>query len=161
MGIASLPTLFTVLLCHRHRFRHILRTVKNIKGAKSELAFTRRQNNLKAVRNLTVQNQLQHIISKKRTYTLRINQSRSKASKHVLFSSLRVFTRCRFQSVPVRIPFSKSIAFQNLPAKNLPFSCEHTPIRHIFHRFQDVPGSCERSLSCTSKLLKLARLFCF
>ena len=44
----------------------------------------------------------------------------------------------------------KIYRFQNLPAKNVPFSCE---IRRIFYRFQNVPASCERSLIFKAEML--------
>ena len=54
----------------------------------------------------------------------------------------------------------------------MPFSCEpFSPIRHIFHRFQNVPASCERCLNlpfydlllgrflqCICTVLKVVRL---
>ena len=59
----------------------------------------------------------------------------------------RVLTRCRFQNVPVRVPFSKSTVFKICRQKMCRFRVNGRPIRHIFHRFQIVPVSCERSLS--------------
>ena len=47
-----------------------------------------------------------------------------KRLKMFFFRHFEVFTQCCFQKVPVRAPFSKSTFFQNLPAKNVPFSCE-------------------------------------
>ena len=47
--------------------------------------------------------------------------------------------------------FSKSAVFQNLPAKNVPSSCERRPIRRIFHRVQNVPASCERRLITSTR----------
>ena len=41
----------------------------------------------------------------------------------------------------------KIYRFQNLPAKNVPFSCEREAYPSNFHHFQNVPASCERSLS--------------
>ena len=92
--------------------------------AKFELVFARYRNNLQMVGNLTVTNSLQDLMAKNCTYSLRFDQSRSKVSKNVRFSS--------FSSVHL-MPFSKCAAyssvfkiyrFQNLPAKNVPFSCE-------------------------------------
>ena len=41
----------------------------------------------------------------------------------------------------------KIYRFRNLPAKNVPFSCEQEAYPTHFHRFQNVPASCERSLN--------------
>ena len=41
----------------------------------------------------------------------------------------------------------KIYRFQNLPAKMCRFRVNGRPIRRIFHRFQNVPASCERSLN--------------
>ena len=57
----------------------------------------------------------------------------------------RVFTRCCFKFIPVRVPFSKSTVFEICQQKMCRFRVR--PIRHIFHHFQNVPASCERSLS--------------
>ena len=46
------------------RYRHILKTVKNVTVAKFELAFTRYRNNLKTVGNLTAKNSLQDFDAK-------------------------------------------------------------------------------------------------
>ena len=58
----------------------------------------------------------------------------------------RVFTRCCFKFIPVSVPFSKSTVFEICRQKMCPFCVNGRPIRHIFHCFQDVPASCERSL---------------
>ena len=58
----------------------------------------------------------------------------------------RVFTRCCFKSIPVKVPFSKSTVFKICRQKMCRFRVNGRPIRHIFHRFQNVPASCERSL---------------
>ena len=73
-----------------------------------------------------------------------------KVSKNALFSSFRVFTRCRFKNVSVRVPFSKSTVFKICRQKMCRFRVNRRPIRRIFHRFQNVPASCERSLSVPS-----------
>ena len=49
--------------------------------------------------------------------------------------------------MPVRVPFSKSTVFKLCRQKMCRFRVNGRPIRHIFHRFQNVPASCERSLS--------------
>ena len=58
-----------------------------------------------------------------------------------------MFTRCRFQNVPIRVPFSKSTVFKICRQIMCRFRVNRRPIRHIFCRFQNVPASCERSLS--------------
>ena len=60
----------------------------------------------------------------------------------------RVFTRCCFKFRPVRIPFSKSTVFEICRQKMCRFYVNGNgrPIRHIFHRFQHVPASCECNL---------------
>ena len=85
---------------------------------------------------------------KKCTYTLRIDQSRSKSIENVLFDHFSVLTRCCFQNVPVRVPFSRSTVFEICRQKMCRFRVNGRPIRHIFHRFQNVPVSCEAVLSC-------------
>ena len=62
------------------------------------------------------------------------------------FHHFKVFTRCRFQNVPIRVPFSKSTVFKICRQKVCRFRVNRMPIRRIFHRFQNVPASCERSL---------------
>ena len=59
----------------------------------------------------------------------------------------QVFTRCRFQNVSVRVSFSKSTVFKICRQNLCRFRVNGRPIRRIFHRFQNVPTSCERSLS--------------
>ena len=61
----------------------------------------------------------------------------------------RVFTRCCLKSRPVRVPFSNSTVFEICRQKMCRFRVNGRPIRHIFHRFQNVPASCERSLRNT------------
>ena len=62
------------------------------------------------------------------------------------FHHFRVFTRCCFQNVLVIVPFSKSIVFKTCRLKMCRFRVKGRPIRHIFHRFQNVPASCEHCL---------------
>ena len=57
------------------------------------------------------------------------------------------FTRCRFQQMLVRIPFSKSTIFKVCRQKLCHFRVNGKPIRHIFHHFQNLPASYERNLS--------------
>ena len=49
--------------------------------------------------------------------------------------------------MPVRALFSKSTIFKICRQKMCRFRVNGRPIRHIIHRFQNVPASCERSLS--------------
>ena len=69
-----------------------------------------------------------------------------KRLKMFYFHHFEVFTRCRFQNVPIRVPFSKSTVFKICRQKMCRFRVNRRPIRRIFHRFQNVPASCERSL---------------
>ena len=69
-----------------------------------------------------------------------------KRLKMFCFHHFRVFTRCRFSKM-CRLEFRFQIYhFQNLPAEMCRFRVNGRPIRRIFHRFQNVPASCERSL---------------
>ena len=70
----------------------------------------------------------------------------------------RVFTRCCFKFRPVRVPFSKSTVFEICWQKMCRFRVNGRPIRHIFHRFQNVPASCERSLTC--QIVVIIRMRC-
>ena len=62
------------------------------------------------------------------------------------FHHFQVFTRCSFPNVPIRVPFSQSTVFKICRQKMCRFRVNRRPIRRIFHRFQNVPASCERSL---------------
>ena len=86
-------------------------------------------------------NSLQDLMSKNSTCTLRIDLSRSKSVEKC---SVFIFVECLNDAVSNLC--RSRFRFQNLPAKNVPFSCEQEPIRHIFHRFQNLPASYERSL---------------
>ena len=70
-----------------------------------------------------------------------------KRRKMFCFHHCRVFTRCCFKFMPVRAPFSKSTVFEICRQKMCRFRVNRRPIRRIFHRFQNVPASCERSLN--------------
>ena len=50
-----------------------------------------------------------------------------------------------FQNVLVKVPFSNFIVFK-ICRKNLPFLCEQEAYPSHFHRFQNVPASCERTM---------------
>ena len=130
------------------RCRHILKTTKNVTVAKFELAFTRCRNNLKTFGNLPVKSSLQDFDAKE-VYLNPKNRSVSfqKRLKMFHFHQFKVFTRCRFQNVHLRVPFSKSAVFKICRQKMCRFRVNRRPIRRIFHRFQNVPASCERSLS--------------
>ena len=71
-------------------------------------------------------------------------------SNHLLLDT--VSKMCRLEFRFQNIPFSKSAG------KNVLFSCER-PIRRIFHRFQNVPASCERSLRCEYLIGKVTQGF--
>ena len=88
---------------------------------------------------------------KKCTSTLRINQSCSKRPRKMFcFHHFRVSTRCCFQNVPVRVPFSRSTVFKIGMQKVCRFRVNWRPIRHIFECFQNLPASCKRSLGDAS-----------
>ena len=72
--------------------------------------------------------------------------SLQKRLKMFYFHHFKVFTRCRLQNVSVRVPFPKSAVFKICRQKMCRFRVNRRPIRRIFHRFQNVPASCERSL---------------
>ena len=100
---------------------------------------------------------LQDLMPKNSTYTLRIDLSRSKSvEKCSVFIFVECFKRRRFQNVPIRVPFSKSTVFKICQQKMCRFRVNRRPIRRIFHRFQNLPASCERSLRLASSRLILA-----
>ena len=59
----------------------------------------------------------------------------------------RLYTRCCFKIMPIRVPFSKYIVFKTCRQKKCCFRVSGRSIRQIFHRFQNMTASCERSLS--------------
>ena len=69
-----------------------------------------------------------------------------KDRKMFCFHHFQVLARCCFQNVLVIVPFSKSTVSKICQQKMCRFRVNGKPIRHIFHRFQNVPASCERSL---------------
>ena len=99
-------------------------------------------------RNLDSKNSLQHFDAKE-AYLQPKSRSVSfqKCLKMFCFHHFQLFTRCRFQNVSVRVPFSKSTVFKICRQKMCRFRVNGRPIRRILHRFQNVPASCERSLS--------------
>ena len=92
------------------RCRHILKTMKKVTAAKFELAFTRYRHNLKTVGNSTVKTRCRTLMLKKSTYTLRIDQSRSKSVEKC---SVYIIIECSPDAVSYldRLGFR----FQNLP----------------------------------------------
>ena len=94
---------------------------------------------------------------KKYTCTLRIDQFHLKSVEQLVFlHRFWVSTRCRFQNVPVRVLFSKSTVFKIFQQTMCHFRVNGRPICHIFHRFWNVPPSCEHSLGGT--MVPLAEL---
>ena len=67
--------------------------------------------------------------------------------------------RCCFKFIPIRVPFSKSTVFEICRQKMCRFRVNRRPIRHIFHRFQNLPASCERSLKYNRCSLTSNQLF--
>ena len=124
------------------RCRQILKSMKNVTVAKFELAFTRCWNNLKTVRNLPVKNPLQDFDANSVNLNPKNRLSFQKCLKMFYFHHFKVFTRCRFQNVPIRVPFSKSAVFKICRQKMCRFRVNRRPIRRIFHCFQNVLASC-------------------
>ena len=98
-------------------------------------------------------NSLQDLMPKNSTYILRIDLSRSKSvekcSVFIFVECLNdaVSNSCRLRFRFQDLPFSKSTVFKICRQKMCRFRVNGRPIRRIFHRFQNVPASCERSLS--------------
>ena len=105
--------------------------------AEFELAFTRCRNNSKTVGNLTVRNSLRDVDAIERYLHPKCR------SVIVLFSNDAVSKMCRLE-----FSFSKSTVFKMCRQKGCRFRVNRRPISHIFHRFQNVSASCERSLRC-------------
>ena len=58
-----------------------------------------------------------------------------------------MLTRCYFSNVLVRVTFSNCTIFK-IDRQEVCYLCvNENPIRCLFHCFQDVPASCECSLS--------------
>ena len=81
-------------------------------------------------------------------YLNRTNRSVSsqKRRKMLCFQHFHVLRRCRFQNVPVKVPFSEFTVFEICRQNMYRFRVDGRPIHHIFHRFQNVPASCECGL---------------
>ena len=71
-----------------------------------------------------------------------------KASKTDLFSKFSSVYTMAFPKCAGYSSVFKIYCFQNVPAKMSRF---RVPIRHIFHRFQNVLASCERGLRLCSQ----------
>ena len=72
-----------------------------------------------------------------------------KRQKTFCFRHFQVFTRCSFPNLLIRVPFSKSTVFKICGQKTCRFRVNRRPVRRIFHRFQNVPAknvpfSCEQ-----------------
>ena len=82
---------------------------QNVTVARFGLAFTQYWHNLKKIKNSTVNNSIQYLqeFDAKEPFSLF-----GKRWKMFCFHPFSVFTRCRFQILPVRVPFSKSTAFK-------------------------------------------------
>ena len=96
-------------------------------------------------------NSLQDLMPKNSTYTLRIDLSRSKSvekcSVFIFVECLKdaVSNLCRLRFRFQNLPFSKSTVFkiyrfQNLPAKNVPFSCEQEAYPSHYSPFSKSAG---------------------
>ena len=72
-----------------------------------------------------------------------------KRRKIICFHHFRVFTRHRFQSVPVRVSFSKSTVFEICRHKMCRFRVNGRPVHHILYRFQNLLAPSECSLKQT------------
>ena len=103
--------------------------------------------------NLTVKTRCRTLMSKKYLHPKNQSVSFHKRRKmFCFFSSFSSVHRMSFQNVPVGAPFSKSSVFEICRQKMCRFRVNGRPIRHIFHRFQNVLASCERSLKVFEKI---------
>ena len=106
LTLANHSTAFT-------RCRHILKTVKNVMVAEFELVITRCRDNFKTVRDLIVRNSFQDFDAVERyLYPKCQSVLFQKRRKLFYFQNIQVFTKCRFQNVPVRVQFSISTVFK-------------------------------------------------
>ena len=102
-----------ILSCCIHTMPAYFKNGEKCNGRKFELAFTRCRNNLKTVRNLTVRNSLQDFDAiEKYLHPNCRSVLFQKRRKLFYFHRFQVFTRCRFQNVPVSIHFSKFTVFK-------------------------------------------------
>ena len=100
-----------------------------------QTAFTRCRHNLKMIENSKATNSVQSL-----SLVLKTLKS---------FHYSRVFTRCHFQNVPVRVPFS-NLPFSKCAGKNGPFSRGKGGLSVTF--FTVFKMSCERSLTVSDSL---------
>ena len=131
------------------RCRHILKAVKNVMAAKFELTFKQCWENLKIIGHLTVNNSLQDFDATEMSIHFKNRSVPFQSIKKMFFfHHFLVLTRCCFQNVLVKVPFSKSSVFKICPQKMCHFRVNGRPICYIFHHFQNVPASCECCLRC-------------
>ena len=90
-----------------------------------------------------------------------LSASFQKRLKMFCFRHFQVFTRCSFPNVLIRFSLSKSTVFKICRQKMCRFRVKRRPLRRIFHRVQNVPASCERSLNekMTNKSMGSAVMF--
>ena len=74
-------------------------------------------------------------------------KSRSVSFQKRLKCSFFVIFKCLHDAVSKMCRLEFRFRFQNLPAKKCRFRVNGRPSRRIFHRFQNVPASCECSLN--------------
>ena len=123
------------------RCRHILKTMKNVTVATFELAFTRCRNNSKTVRNLPVKSSLQDFDAKEMYLNPKDRSvSFQKRMRMFSFHHFQLFTRYHFQKYADWSSVFKIYRFQNLPAKNVPFSCEQEAYPSNFSPFSKCAG---------------------
>ena len=93
-------------------------------------------------------NSLQEFDAKEMILYPRINQPRSKSVERCSVCIIfECFHGAVSKNVSVRVPFSKLTDFEICRQKMCRFRVNGRPIRHFFHRFEDVPESCEHGLS--------------
>ena len=104
-----------------------------------------------------------HDFDAKEMYLQSINRSVSFQQRREMFCfhHFRLFTRCCFKTLSARVSFSKSTVFKICRQNMCRFRVNGRPIRHIFHRFQTVPASCERSLRLNDVLQNFMLMKCF
>ena len=108
--------------------------------AKFELAVTRYRQNLKTVGNLVVKKSLQDFDAKEKYLHPKNRQSRSKSVEKC---SLYIIVECSHDAVSnlCRLGFGfQNLPFQNLPAKNVSFSCEREAYLSHFSPFSKCAG---------------------
>ena len=121
--------------------------MKNLTVAKFDLASTLCRNNLKTLGNMTVKTLCKTLMPKKCIYILRIDHSHSKSVEKCSVYIILEFSHDAVSKCAGESSVFKIYRFQNLPTKMCRFRVNGRPIRHIFHRFQNLPASCEHSLN--------------